>query len=1514
MGPKVSSFRRGLGRRVASPDPACYRTLVRKWLRRAGWTLATLVVLVLAGAVVAHWRLSGTNGARFVENQLNPRIRGRVEIQSLDWSLGDLIPIDTDLRVTIKGIKVYDPSNKLVLDVPEARGTVGLWDLATGHHDIHVDDLQIHKGWCLVEQYETPGGHKPTEIGLTAAFHAKPEFMTPEELRRPGPIIHLHNVDLRKVELQLHFMTWHADLHDLSTTGTLWNSGRDYRVRDFSYGLTPKVGRGVIELGRTEGGTWLPNPRARFELADVVGKKFGQYEPRIDVLVFDLDARTPEGAEVHIDGELNDLYNLAPEAGGVVLNLDVHKAGGLAARLSDGKVGGAGAHVKVRLDGLMIGPTITAQAEGVESELDGERVRVDELDATVDLGAKQGELRILRAAGLDGTVQARGALALDPLGGDVTVDIKRSLDIGRWLPANVRNVTGSDRLDGKVRAWGSIDDAHADLQGVTLGEARVSGRVHKRGDDVRPDGLVIDLPDGGATITGHVYPKRRRLALDFEVTAKRLADYLRRFRAPRVATGLQASGSVKGSFAAPEVDARITVSGVPGTGAVKLDVVYKHALERLDLTRVSAKPLGGALSGSGRFRFGRRPEIVEARLTAAEMNLAMIPGLERILGGRAELEVLAAGPLKSPSARLSLDGDSLILSGYDVGTARVRATLDPVGATLDELSIGGPASGTLGATGRFGFDRTVALDIDVRRLPLAMLPVVRDDKELNLGGYASLTAGVEGTLDAPEIQGRLDLASFAAWQTLFGSAAIELEPWPGNRMHFAGKLFQGKFTVDASVALAPPYDVQGRVAFKRVELDEFMPQISDELGIRGWVTGWVDAQTGTAGSKKAPVVTAEVHITESQIHIDREDERGRPMPLTIQNRGEIVIAWDGATEMATLITPIRFASPRGEFSIAGTAGRKKLDLALDGDVQLALADFWARRWVESIEGDAKVAVRLTGTPEKPIVQGRVALRDARVRAHGQEQELRIPSGEITLSNEALGIDRLTMDVGGQKLFVDGRIALADFKPKRADVTVRGRVSGDLLEIALPAQFSEAGGSAAVALVVTGDPLNPDVDGTITFDAEGGLVLAPRGFRRQIALTSGRIAFSNKELRLEDVAGSIDDARLALTGGVRMYNWSPIDVDVRGRVFGFYHSVPGSVALELNADLRLTGDRDELQLHPGESGKAALSIVDGRYYEKFRITDAIVPERTHERSEPIWKGKPLLERLQLHELKVVTSGTFRVDSNIARLSLRGGVEVNGTLARPSIEGIIRAEDGTFRIPGVRGEFTVKTLSVDFPPSPSPIPKKFPQETPTITLLAETPFLDRSGTEHLVNLRVEGTLALSKFSFWTTNTGLNNAQTQALLLMGRTTDDLRAKARGDQTTGDRDATQLQGARGQSGIVGASDQIIKDLTGDYVALFIEDPLKKAFFGILDTVRVGVGTESVTFSGGRKLGRVISARGEYEAGYRGWNRAFVGVDLNFGDILSIAGLYTQRKPEQETEPSEESFRVQFKVRIPIP
>ena len=1458
--------------------------------------LVGLLIFFLVALLVARWYFSGPKLGEFLNAVLfEGKVRGRVHIGSIDWPFIKLV--GRRIPATVHDVQIYDEHGHLTLDVPELTCTIDWLTAALPPHDVIVDDLEIPGGRVFVEEEPTGDPLHPWEPSFVNAFQPKVVDPRPPEERHdaPGPIIEVRTLHVEHIDLMLTMHGWNAYLHDVETRGTLRQSFRRPQVMDFSFVTAPTAKLGMASFAKM-----------MFILTDFRANRFGQYPEAKDSLEFSALATTVEGAHVEAVGHLDHIYEKEPGKSTVALEVDAKDGGILARRLSKGLFGGGHPAGHLAITGPMIAPRMDWSGRGLPSAL--VPITVDHSVGSLRLATLDAEFKETEVHGLGGRAELKGKANLEAnVLGPISVAITDPMDLSQFLPREVVRETGGE-LSGSLHVLGLppfawiFDRAH-----LQLGRLGIHGSARLLGSLVRTSDLTLTLPDARASLWGQVDLAGKKINIEGRASAARLGAILGRLGLPALAKSIEVPhAEVRGTFARPVISADAIVLGTPMVPQVATGVTYTHAPGggKLDIRRLDANPFGGSVSGRGQIQLGARPSFTALELDVSKLDLAKLPGGQDLLAGSVDLHVRASGPMLRPEGNLDLDVSDLRLGGHAVGAGQARLVFDERRGFLVKRFHIGDAAGSLDVTGSFGLEapRPVDLRLQLTDVPLSILPEAtpKAARPLALGGRASADLHVGGSLDRPVANGRAAVAGLAIWDTLFGSGQLELEVQKDNRVHFTGRFFHGKLAIAGSVAVRnyTEVDLTARVTFTELELAEVFYDTAKKLGADGWISGTLDVKT-------QPSLTADLHVERLRFDLSSGDER---LPLTISNHGAIDVHYDGPRELATLAAPMRLASPTGELLVEGSASPAALALHLRGDLQLRLLEPYVRRWVDRATGSLTVDVSVGGNAARPTLDGKVAVKDAAVVPREQEDQLRIPRGAFNFSLAKADVVGLVVEVDGQELTIEGTLGLVDLKPARVDATVRGRLAGRLVQMFAPQQVTHASGSALFQVAAHGDFAAPRVTGALEIDQT--LELALRSLRRDVLIRSGHAEIDNGLVVIDarnPLRGTMDEGSFTVAGRAQLV---PLKVNIHADVQGLVQKIPDQLSVELNASLDASLENDKLAL------AGLISVVDGRYFANLRvgqvIQSALIGRRTIVTSEPFWKDSPLLATMDLRLEVETKNDSFTINNNVAHnVRLAGSVIITGTPPNPHLDGeVAAAGDGTITIPFISRihEFSVTDGKVSFSGS-----KRVPDQTPTVIVHADAPFVDAAGVEHRVFLEVSGNLQNLDWDLHT-STGLNRVETLSLITTGRTPDELRAQARGDAARGPVIQTSSSAAAASPGsgsaIAAATDEVIQAVTGDVISSLLQDPLR----GLTSfDVTFSFGADSVRASFHKALGAIVELNGEYERATT-WYRGSANLNFRAADNLTLNVQFWFFKPPEEAEGAQNAFRLQLKYHVTIP
>ncbi len=230
--------------------------MTRSSRRRRRWfAIVGLALLLVLGTGFAYLRikLEGPDLGDKLASILNKRMRGRIEIGSIEWPTSALKMVVTGgwVPVTVRDVKVWDdcalsadgidqirgadpnqdctpddrpdpdPSSKrkprkLLLATPELTGEIDLHAAMFGRHDLVFRNVVVHGGEALIEQTREPyplHAYKRTIVSIITAFYPrmKAGFRDGIYADKPPPIFDLRDIHIERMNLTVHIAPYSLD-------------------------------------------------------------------------------------------------------------------------------------------------------------------------------------------------------------------------------------------------------------------------------------------------------------------------------------------------------------------------------------------------------------------------------------------------------------------------------------------------------------------------------------------------------------------------------------------------------------------------------------------------------------------------------------------------------------------------------------------------------------------------------------------------------------------------------------------------------------------------------------------------------------------------------------------------------------------------------------------------------------------------------------------------------------------------------------------------------------------------------------------------------------------------------------------------------------------------------------------------------------------------------------------------------------------------------------------------------
>ncbi|MCC6749492.1 MAG: translocation/assembly module TamB domain-containing protein [Deltaproteobacteria bacterium] len=1462
---------------MTDPEPRPSRK--RRWGAPPRWPAKLLLVLSLlglCGALIVYWAYRNRNDERlasYLAEKLNPHIRGRMKIGRVHWSPRAVVDIALGAShpLEVEHFYTFDPAGREVLYVRRATARMDLLALLT-RGEIRIHDGRVEGVRCAIVEGKQPDGG--AEVGLVAAFSAR--------VRKPGrgPRIRIRNVRIDRGQLVLGFPSWRLRLHDFALREAHygWNGGPSAK-EGMIFGSQVRAPRGVLEVA----GRKVP-------LTEVQVAHFDTSEAQPMEAMIDLQAQV-RGSPLRVTGRMIQFFGQHPR---IDLGFNSQRGKGVLAEVSGQAVEGRSAF-GLRMRGPILRPVIEGWI--AEAELGRGPTALARLGGRFRFRTDRPMLDLQHVHGtfLEGQVSGRAQMNFVDRRWD------GELRLAGVAPAPLHAALGG-KMEGVLRLQGQTAPLFSAAANVNVhwdrgGQLRdawprhlqVRGRTHLTPTILDLAGMTVSAEGNSLHARGSVSLVQRRVNLQLGIDLPALGSSLARRRRAAAVESLTGALHVTGRW--PRLAAQGSVSakrvGYRGLRFPLVSSAVEVSRGVVHLRKLRADGLGGEIRGAAslalftpELRWQRAPT-VEGHLQVVGLDLGTL-GLPRRVQGRGNADLQLSGPLGQPKGVATIQLPVATVDGQSYRNVRLRLGLLPDRVSVYEGRLPRADGGTLSVWGDLHFDGALDLRVSAQNFPVRGIPGV-PELPVPLAGRINGKVELSGTVEDPRLAGTVHLEDARVRRMPLGSGALTLAPG-SDTIRVTGRFFGGLLRLDGYVMMRGQRSLNLTLDVQRFPIERLAEEIRTLGDVRGTASGRVrlraDAERG--------LTEADARFSELRLGM-----RYRPPGLytvrTVQlsNRDDVVLRYrDGLLKVtdAQLVSSVPGRAVHdAEFVLGGWLSTRQADLRLRGRLTLKLAEFFLARRVRWVSGDARADLRLSGPWQAVKLEGALELAKVLVRLPKFDPRIEVPYARVQLVPGALRVPVIRLSVGGQELAAQGQLNLDRFRPTTVEASVAGAVNVELLELFFPEQFTRAAGVVKVNARLAGPLADPRVVGSLRVER---VELSPRGWGRTLTLNRGHVALQNHLLyAVRPLHGTYDEGSIRIGGEVRLDRWEPVDIYLELVGSGIPQRKPKTYLAEANLNVRLLGDARSLEL------RGDVDLVDGRYIREFDIVrQAFLRPRTFEEEHPFWKGNSLLTNLGL-QLRVRATGQLLVTNRYGKLGMTGALSVSGTLSEPRLEGIVRMEEGKFRIPFLRGEYTLERGEIVFDKNADP-------DHAEANLVAETQHEDRNGSVYQIKLMLRGPLTQMRMSLASVPT-LDQGQILALLTLGRTTEQFRQEL----TTG-----QQRG----SGAVGAADAQLKEFSGQFLSSILEDPIKQVTG--LDLARLEVGTESVQVKGCKKFGRYVDVCGEYEKGLAGQSRVEGRAEGRIHDYLRLIGKAERLSTRIDTLGEENPSRVRLELKFRLP
>ena len=616
---------------------------------------------------------------------------------------------------------------------------------------------------------------------------------------------------------------------------------------------------------------------------------------------------------------------------------------------------------------------------------------------------------------------------------------------------------------------------------------RASWQLHYRYDPgtllISPGG-EFETPFSHGTIDGLLAPHNSALNIKFETQAlEPYKDFINGVRdASRPEAAQPISGSVKwdGKMTGPSSGA--TFQGHVHGEKARYDGVFLDSLEG-DLTySPSQLILANGTAGNGPMR-----AIIEANLSLTKWNLRpknewtadvsfeKVPteNLERFLGMSYPINGLLTGQFHGRGTRAepSVTGlfDLADATVYGLSFNRLRGQLN---LSKDEAHIAnaelrffppgkekGRGAGIITGSASYSFDaQTFSVDLVGAGLPLENFEKLQT-RRLPVGGQLSFRMKAQGSALAPTGEGTFRVVDLRVGQSVIGSFEGNLKS-DGSTAHLelSSAMATGEISGGYTLTLAEPYNLNGKVSIKNIDLDPFLLTALHLKDFSGHANA--DGDIAANGALRRP----------ESIVVDASFSRMALEYASVQLKNTGVVHFRSSRDSLE-IEPVTFQGKDTNLQIAGSVqftGRGTLGLRLNGGLDLRLLS----GYVPDLDarGSAQINASFEGTLDRPRISGRVHIENASARVADFPTGLSAMQGDLVFDANRLHFENVRAESGGGTLHFTGSVNYAE-TPLRYDINVRS----DRVRIRYPEGMSWLAGGT---LRLTGTTSNAVLSGRV----------------------------------------------------------------------------------------------------------------------------------------------------------------------------------------------------------------------------------------------------------------------------------------------------------------------------------------------------------------------------------------------------------------------------------------------------
>jgi translocation and assembly module TamB len=862
------------------------------------------------------------------------------------------------------------------------------------------------------------------------------------------------------------------------------------------------------------------------------------------------------------------------------------------------------------------------------------------------------------------------------------------LDLGvldRHVLLSGFGLTGSSHFEGtaeisvgELRLMGQLEGSGGLFKGVAV--PRFAAAIERDGKGVRLHGLTLETLGGSARFdidvasgTGPVRLKAELHELDAESAVRAIFDY--------GAFGLAASATGPVELSWPrgrsrEVSGRMTLAlatrqdeRLPLSGRFEWRAERGvQFIEKAEFrTPRTGLRLAGRIEADNRTQLdvdGESSDLAEADLVGMGVRRALgTPAATSVgVSGSGSFRGRWKGSLRDPLFEGRFSGNDVAYLGVLWGSAEWAGSADADEIHSHSLVLRRPG-GELWLDGRTETGALGGKDGLELRLRFKDWPAPDFTKALewrtDLTGLLSGDATIAGRRSAPQGEAHLTAPEGRYFGTPYQDLDLHAALHGSSSEATSGRVLIGGGPVTFHGSLTQDAVYDATLEAKDVALDDILPPVAQGVRIGGRLSGEVRLQ----GALERPRLSG--RFSSRRLFLGDEGLGSLELTLAGDGGGDIALQARCVSPRVDVTTEGRFAAAaphEGTLTIA--ARDTSLDpfarvlapglpagvgIVASGDVRLSGPLATPAR----LDAEALVSSLLVALPEYPVKNVEPLL----IRVHDAEARL----GEVRLSGEGTNL----LVSGSAGLLPDGLLA------------VEAEGDADLQALSAVTRRLRGRGAARLALRASGTRATPHVEGTLEIEGAG---VRFRGFPQGIDGVQGRVRFSEEAASFEALTGTVGGGGVELQGQAAYGEGRLRSFEVRGSGRGVRLRYPEGLKSAIDADVRLFGDAQAQWL------SGSVEVKEARWTRRYDVASEILATRAPR------EAQASLGSSLHYDVKLSAPGTLLVDNNLATLSARALLTLQGTYEAPVLLGRAQIDRGRVYFQG--NTYVIRRGSVDF----------------------------------------------------------------------------------------------------------------------------------------------------------------------------------------------------------------------------